>query len=261
MRLPPVLLLVAALLPGCALRAARPPPARDVTLAGHTAPLRDWQGARVCGTDPRALSADFQATSALLGAWLEATSAGPEGHWDAAHLSLLEQGPTLLPPLLEATAHVQEALQACPGDEALESEGRRVAEFLRQARRRLAEAPTLLTRVRQQQALESWRAAQPRAVQEAKSSWCPPRPPPGAPPEAFYAAQDETGLTLWYFCDGTRVSQPPGARPEVLPAASGRRGARRPAARAYLQATERFPSEEVQRAPTVPAPGARAPAP
>jgi hypothetical protein len=124
----------------------------------------------------------------------------------------------------------------------------RTGDLVGQAKRRLEEGPQLLTQERQKVALERWKAQQVQAVKDAHDNWCAPNPKPWVMPEIYYAVQDETGRTIWLFCDGAKVVSENGELSRVPPPDLGKKRLRH-SEKEYIAKTHVFPGDQIQRPP------------
>lgn len=234
-----------ALLGGC-MRQVIPPPSRDVTLAGHTAPVRDWSAVAVCDVNAQAREDELVAAAALLNAWRKELPLEPET-WTPEQQKLLVEGQRELPALLEGLETLGAAQEACPGDLALMQARAAAIQASKEVRVHLDEARQMGAILEEAAAIAAWQKAQAAVEEEAHTSWCPTDGVPKTP-EVYYAREDAAGKQEWFFCDGTRVVRHSGENPQVVPPQETERS-RRPADRLYLAAIGRFPDEEVQRAP------------
>jgi len=243
-----LLSLTSLLLLSACVREVRPPPATDLTLAGRTAPARNWADVKICQVPAESRQADLVAAGELLEAWLAGTQMKLED-WTTAKQKELEAGQRELPAYLDNLKLLRDGQVTCPGDETLRAATARVAAAELEARTRLDLAAREGERFREAAEVAEWTVAQEEAEAEARSSWCPTDSLPKTP-EVYYAREDGDGMQAWYFCDGTRVVRYPGEDRQVKAPeeeASSRR--RRPADRVYLSAAAGFPDSEIQRAP------------
>lgn len=227
---------------GCAAKKAPPPPLRTVTLGDMKAEYRDWSRANVCDVDPSALQNELESMRMLLAEFLGQTSAGFDGMWGDEHLALLEQAEKGLPPALDGTAVAVEKAPSCPGFDSLTGVTPGVEELVKQARKRIAEAPYLIPYVKARREQQLWRDAQPKAQADAKAAGCA-----GAKksktPVIYYAAEKR-----FLFCDGTAVTLK-GEKPTV------EQKKKFPEA-AYLDAANKYPREQIASPPPLPPKGA-----
>jgi hypothetical protein len=234
---------------GCGHKKLPPPLEQKVTLGERTATYRDYRNGNVCDADPQKLDGDLSSMNALLASFLGQTSARRDGMWADEHIALLTQAEKALPPALDGHQSAVGGLAACDFGPALDvAENLRVGEELaRQARKRLAEAPALLTYITARRALEKWTEEQPAAQQAAREQKCPAKPKPGQPP-LYFAAQDAGGKTRWLFCDGAQVTADAAGSPQfTLPD-------RKVAPKPYLDAAAAYPAADVRRPPKLPEP-------
>jgi hypothetical protein len=220
----------------------------SIDLAGKHASYRDWRGADACKADPMAHWADLEAMNALLTEFLAQTKQGPDEPWTLEQIATYEAAATALGPALDGLDSQTSAVGKCkfPRSSGVDEDSRTADDLSQQARRRLADAPTLLPKLKEKAELYKWKAAQLDAQQTGKDSWCGGTPKPGSVPDVYYASTDETGKTEWLFCDDTRVVAPEGAKPEVQLEDPKKK---KPNARAYVDAALKYPPSEVQRAP------------
>ena len=94
---------------------------------------------------------------------------------------------------------------------------------------------------------QQWRETLRTRKQSAKEQWCAGEAV--ASPEVYYAFEQD-GVVRFLFCNGAEVEQRADGSREVTaeppPAARRRRGAPRPK---YTEIVERFPSDDIDRAP------------
>lgn len=229
---------------GCAAKKVPPPPIRTVTLGGSKADYRDYSRTDdVCGLDATALELELDAMRVLLAEFLGQTSAGFDGMWGDDHLALLEEAQRALPPALQAVEKVTEALPGCPALSVPSGPG--VAELVRQARRRLAEAPRLLPYVKARRALSLWNDGQPQAQAAAKASRCGKR---AKHQVIYYAAENERGDQSFLFCDGTKLQRTVGGGTTAQPDKPNKKIN----VAAYEALLPKVPPEEIRRAPKLP---------
>lgn len=235
------------LLSACA-REVRPPPATDLTLAGRTAPARNWADVKICQVPAAEREADLVAAGELIETWLAETQMKLE-EWTTAKHKTLEAGQRELPAYLDNLKLLRDGQATCPGEESLRAATAKVAAAELEARTRLDVAAREGDRFREAAEVTEWTQAQDQAEEEARSSWCPTDSLPKTP-EVYYAREDGDGLQAWYFCDGTRVIRYPGEDRQVkAPEEETNKRRRRPADRLYLSAAANFPDSEIQRAP------------
>ncbi|MHB8875471.1 MAG: hypothetical protein ACYC8T_17445 [Myxococcaceae bacterium] len=251
LRVLPVLLLG---LTGCGHKKLPPPIEQKLTLGGNVATYRDYRKGVVCDMEPHRLESDLDSMNALLVSFLGQTSASREGMWADEHVSLLEGAVQALPAALDGHESALSGMRRCKFDTKadLGETARKGEELARQSRKRLADAPGLLTWLNAKRAVEKWREAQPAAQQAGREEWCPPSPRPGAP-DLFYASA-EGGQTRWYFCDGSLVTAEGASPPQFLGSPAEGKKAKKPQPKPYLEAAAKYPSSEVQRPPPMPAP-------
>jgi hypothetical protein len=229
------------------VREVRPPPAQDLTLAGLTAPARDWSGVKVCNVPAATRAEDLTAAAELLERWLEVVTLNPE-QWTSVHQQALEGGQRELPAYLDSLKALRDGQATCPGDEALRDVTARVARLEVETRTRLDNATRVVDDLRMAAEVADWTAAQEKAEEEARGAWCPTGDDLPSSPEVYYAREDSKAVESWYFCDGTRVVRYPG-EDAVVKAPEETQRRRRPRDIVYLRAIGNFPSSEVKRAP------------
>ncbi|MDP2269999.1 MAG: hypothetical protein Q8K32_04645 [Archangium sp.] len=214
---------------------------------GVRAHQRAFAGEAICEAEPRFLLDELSSVNGLLKTFLKAVPEGSAAAWAEGAVSLLDEGATRLPPLLQVHAEGLAALKGCAfaatgAWPALIDRGQALID---QTRRRLVSAPEALRVLQAARALEAWRKER-LTQQEAARRACPRKPGPS--PRVYFAWR-EGPLTTWLFCDGAQVTRE-GQRPPQLEAAPEEftRG-RRPAAGAYLGATGRFSGAAIMSAP------------
>ena len=243
-----IFLLVLAVV-GCASKkAAAPAPTTTIELAGKQVSYRDWRGQDACKADAMTHWSQLEAWNAALGDFLKQTNMGADGIWTEEQVKMLEKATAELGPALDGLDSQVSGTAKCPypktsgvADSAKTSE-----ELSQQARKLLADAPTLLPALKEKLEINKWKAAQAEAIKTGRESWCGGKVKPGTVPEIFYAAADETGKTEWIFCDDVKVSAAQGAKPEV----HVDEGKKKPHnAKQYVDAALKYPASEVQHPP------------
>jgi hypothetical protein len=217
--------------------------------------VRDYPREDVCDVDPKLLVQEFDVMNQLLAEFLQGTSAGVDGFWADEHIEMLEQGQKSFPGLLDIHERNLTEANKCSADNYGEA-SRRGLELSRQARRRLEDAPEVLSWARARRDIAKWKEAQPAARETAREQWCPPKPKAGKFPDIYYAFQDDEGRTQWLFCDGSKVTASANAADPlefVLPPADPqRRSAKSFGSRPYIDAAQKYPRNEIVRAPRLP---------
>jgi hypothetical protein len=251
-------LLIALAVSGC-VREFRPPPVQELQLGTKTAPYRTYAAKTLCfaGRDYQpTLKGELTAMNELLGAFLQGTSAGPEGVWATEHVQMLEHAQSALTPALDAYEATLSQAKDCLFEHKYEFPelARKGLELVRQSRQRVADAGGLLPTVRAKAELSKWKDQLAKDQDSEHSNWCPPKPRPA--PDVYFALEDETGRTEWLFCDGTKVVNHPGAKaPEYVAPGEGR-PASKSMQSSYLKAAAKYPSSQIRRAPKTPEPTA-----
>lgn len=240
--------LTSLLLFSACVHSVRPPPATELSLAGRTAPARNWADVKTCQVPAEDRKGDMVAAAELLDAWLAETQMKLED-WTSAKQKTLVAGQRELPAYLDNLKLLRDGMATCPGDEELRAATARVAASELEARTRLDVAAREGDRFRVAAEVAAWTVEQEKMEEEARSSWCPTDSLPKTP-EVYYAREDGEGMQSWYFCDGTRVIRYPGEDRQVkAPEEDEERRRRRPRDRVYLSAASNFPDSEIQRAP------------
>ena len=251
-------LLAVSSVSGCAHQRVKPPPSEHTVLGPLTLDSRDYAHVNACDLAPQPLAGETERVDGFLSRYLDMTSAGREGHWSAEQLRVLRDSRTRVPKIAKNIQKVLADLNACPPDEALGfGELRRQGtELARQALLRVDEAAGILAFVRARRDLEAWRQVQAREKATARESLCPHPPRAAAKvPPIYYAAEDETQETSFFFCDDVQVTRS-AARPTAsvkLPSEHPRKGAAKEGA--YLTAASTFEASQVRHAPRLPGTG------
>lgn len=237
-----VLCALTVLALGCVSASPRIKPA-TFDFAGGRATVRDFPGGTICEAEPRFLLDEFSSVNGLLGRFLDQTAGTP---WTEAAITLVEDADTRLPPLLALQGRSIAAASRCEfaAHGAWPSLLVRGTALIEQTRQRLESAPREIQALRQEQALETWRASR-LAQQESARRACPQR----SSGPVIYFAWKEGPVFTWLFCDGAQATREGRQRPQLerAPEELGRQ--RRPAEAAYLSAIGRFPSAAVMAAP------------
>lgn len=243
--------VVAVAVVGCAHKKAAPPPsATAIDLAGKHASYKDWRSADACKVDPLAHWTELEAMNGLLTDWLAQTKGAGDDPWTAEQVAALEGGITNLPPMLEALDSQASAVVKCkfPKSSGVDDSASASSDLVQQARKRLEGATALLPRVKAALEVNKWRADQAEAQKTAKESWCGGgKPKAGTVPDIYYGAVDETGKTEWLFCDDTKVVALEGSKPEVHQ--DDPKAKKKPNAKGYVDAALKYPASELQHAP------------
>ncbi len=238
--------VVALFVVGCAHKKAAAPTASSLDLAGKHVSYRDWRGQDACGSDAMTHWSDFEAWKALLTEFNNQTAAGPDdASWTAEQIATLEAATQTLGPALDGLDSQISGVGKCknyPKSSGVEDSAKEADALAQTARKKLADAPAMIPKLKEKLELNKWKAAQAEAMKTGKESWC------GAKPSAdvYYGAVDETGTTEWLFCDETKVTAAEGAKPEVHVEA-GKKAPRN--AKQYIDAAQKYPASELQRAP------------
>lgn len=253
-------LLVAAVVTGCA-RNVKPPAAEDYSLAGLSAPVRDYSAVKVCNVKRAILAEELFAFNALLEKWLDQTSADASGMWSDEQLALLEEGSRTLPPVLATQQATIDALSPCKPDRKYDVSEiiARGVQLIPMARNRVETGPKVVAEVRRRKVVDAWRTKELATQETERTNWCPPTV--RGMPDVFYAWQDETGKLEWLFCDGSKVVAEPNAEPQHVGGPgydAKKRGANKPDA--FVKAAQKFPDSEIRRPPSAEA-AAETPAP
>lgn len=240
---------------GCTRTLSQLPALQPVAFASMKTWYRDYSAVDVCAAPAKTLESDLEKVNGVLFAFLQQTSAGKEGLWTDAQLDALEQAQTTLPPAVKVHARNSERALACKEFSSTETDAlavtdqaRRGEELARQSQARLADAPELLKHVRAMKAIQQWKDQQRSEQESERSNWCAPKPTKD--PVVYFAFEDETGVTSWMFCDGSRVEQKPNAEPTYVAAVLPPK--RQAAPKAYLAAAAKFPATEIRRSPKLP---------
>jgi hypothetical protein len=255
-----VVLLVGA--GGCLKRVVTVPPEAYVSLGGLKASYRQWSKVSdLCAVDPKLFDDDLKSMNALLGSFLQQTSAPADGVWAGEHIALLEEAVRVLGPAVELErGSIEKAASVGCTFQGLGP----AKELNAQAQRRLDEAGDLLPVIKARLALAEWKTARPAATSAAMDKACPvaaakvpakkvAKPAPAALPVVYFAAEDERGRLEWLFCDGAMVFATPGNPPALEPVAvDAKKPARAVEPAKWLEAAAKFPAESITRAPKIP---------
>src|SRR5690606_10798518 len=129
------------------------------TLAGRTAPARDWSGVKICNVPAQTRAEDLTAGAELLEAWLASATLDAET-WTSEQQQTLEAGQRELPTYLDSLNALRDGQATCPGDEALREVTARVTRLEVETRTRLDSAARVADDLRMAAAVAEWDAAQ-----------------------------------------------------------------------------------------------------
>lgn len=243
---------VIILTPGCVRAAPKPPPLKEVELAGSRGAFRAYGAGTVdiCDAEPQWLAEELASVNALIRRFLAATDRPSEAEWSREEISVLEQGLAVLPEVLNAHRKNLSAVKRCSFArqaafvDVLKTGTRQNSD----AARRLAAGQELLTDLKAARELEQWR----RRIREERAelaSFCD-----GATATIYFAYENEQGDVRYFFCDDAQVTFPNGKQtPEVSrPAGLSGRRLRAWKEGPYVKRAKAFPRSEVRVPPTLP---------
>jgi hypothetical protein len=233
----------------CAGGQKRAPLRDEFSLGPYRARWVDYSRKDICQLPPRTLVSELQDSHSLLQAFLTDTGAPWRAVWTASNIALLEQGQRDLPAALNVLEQTHLLAASCPHDSAWElgallSQGENL---IRQSRVRLEKAPLLLNQAHARVELDGWRKEQPEIQEASRGQTCREH---AAPTTVYYAAEDETGRTVWQFCDGAEVAKASGAQMRLT--VGGAKG--KTLESDYFDAAAQYPSAQVLRSPKLPPP-------
>lgn len=241
-----------ALIPACVHAAPRPPPLKEVELAGSRAAFRAYGPGTVdiCDAEPQWLSEELASVNALLRRFLTAMDRPPGAHWSSEDVRVLEQGLKVLPEVLEAHRKNLAAVRRCSFSrksafvDVLKTGTRQTSDALR----RLASGQKQLAYLKAAKELDAWHQ-RIRDERSKLASFCE------RPSATVYSAyENESGDVRYFFCDDAQVTFPSGGQtPEVSrpPGLSGRR-LRTWKEQPYVKRAKAFPQSDVRVPPPVP---------
>ncbi len=244
-----LLLGLCAALAACA--AKKPPPAQRLTLGESNVEYRDYSLVKgsLCAADPRKLAPELQKINELLEQFVAKAEEAAKPDATAEQVEVLREGSKSLSPVVQAHSKNLAGLSACgfKKQAPFPELAKKGDEVLKQAKERLAEAPTVLADADQRLAEKKWREESTTRETTARQTFCTAKTSVGSG-DLYFARQEPHGKTQWLFCDGVIVEQASGGESTVIiPESIGKKERKRIQDKRYLEAAKNLPAEEIDK--------------
>ncbi len=233
--------LLATLGTGCVKKRVPPPAPVKLNYGPNETTYRDWSKVSPCDVYETTLIADLASLDPTLETFLAETAGSADSDGDETKIRTLEEATTTLGPAIASGEAIVKATHKCRSDGGLKAALKKSGDLLIQARKRFDEAQTLLPTLKTRAQVSAWKTNRAALFAKQRKAKCR-----GRTQVVFYASQDESGVTEWYFCDEFKVVQELNKLPDLVGVTEAAKK-KKPNPKPYLDAVTRYKAAEIDR--------------